>query len=89
METITMTKKRLERNPSTKTTFNLLEEVTEVIPREYYENLTKPATLKWFRAMGGTETAQRSYTCRGYNITRLISTSPYKQIKVIREFKFE
>ena len=89
METITMTKKRLERNPSTKTTFNLLEEVSEVIPREYYERLTSEHTLGWFRAMGGTETAQRSYTCRGYNITRLISTSPDKQIKVIREFKFE
>lgn len=89
MEQITMTKKRLEKNPSTKTTFNLLDEVTEIIPRERYEFITKPATLKWFRAMGGTETVERSYTCRGYNITRLTSTSPDKQIKVIREFKFE
>lgn len=88
MEQITMTQKRLVKNPSTKTTFNLLEEVNEVIPREYYENLTKPATLKWFRSLGGTETAERSYTCRGYNITRLTSTSPDRQIKVIREFKF-
>lgn len=89
MEIITMTKKQLEKNPSTKTTFNLLEEVTEVITRERYEMLTSEKTLGWFRACGGTETAQRSYTCRGYNITRLISTSPNKQIKVIREFKFE
>ena len=89
METITMTKKKLERNPSTKTTFNLLEEVSEVIPRERYEMLTSEKTLGWFRAMGGTETAERSYTCRGYNITRLTSTSPDKQRKVIREFKFQ
>ena len=88
MEQITMTQKRLVKNPSTKTTFNLLEEVSEVIPRERYEFITKPATLKWFRSLGGTETAERSYTCRGYNITRLTSTSPDKQIKVIREFKF-
>jgi hypothetical protein len=88
MEQITMTKKRLEKNPSTKTTFNILEEATEVIPRERYEFITKPETLKWFRSLGGTETAERSYTCRGYNITRLTSTSPDKQIKVIREFKF-
>jgi len=84
-----MTRKRLEKNPSTKTTFNLLEEVNEVITRKRYEMLTSAKTLGWFRAMGGTETAERSYTCRGYNITRLTSTSPNKQIKVIREFKFE
>lgn len=88
MEQITMTKKRLEKNPSTKTTFNLLDEVTEIIPREDYEFITKPETLEWFRCLGGTETAERSYTCRGYNITRLTSTSPDKKIKVIREFKF-
>ena len=88
MEQITMIKKRLEKNPSTKTTFKVLDEVTEVIPRERYEFITKPETLAWFRFVGGTETAERSYTCRGYNITRLTSTSPDKQIKVIREFKF-
>ena len=88
MEQITMTKKRLEKTPSTKTTFKVLNEVTEVIPREHYEFITKPETLKWFRCLGGTETAERSYTCRGYNITRLTSTSPDKKIKVIREFKF-
>ena len=88
MEQITMVKTRLEKNPSTKTTFNLLDEVTEVIPRERYEFITKDDTLKWFRSLGGSETAERSYTCRGYNITRLTSTSPDKQIKVIREFKF-
>lgn len=89
MEQITMIKKRLEKNPSTKTTFKVLDEVTEIIPREHYEFITKPETLKWFRACGGTETPERSYTCRGYNITRLTSTSPNKQIKVIREFKFQ
>ena len=88
MEQITMTQTRFKKNPSTKTTFNLLEEVSEVIPRERYEFITKPETLKWFRSLGGTENAERSYTCRGYNITRLTSTSPDKQIKVIREFKF-
>ena len=88
MEQITMVKTRLEKNPSTKTSFNILEEATEVIPRERYEFITKPETLKWFRSLGGSETAERSYTCRGYNITRLTSTSPDKQIKVIREFKF-
>ena len=88
MEQITMTKKTLLKNPNTKTTFNTLEEVNEVITRERYEMLTSSKTLGWFRATGGTETAERSYTCRGYNITRLTSTSPNRQIKVIREFKF-
>lgn len=88
MEQITMTQTRLRKKPSTKTTFETLNKTTEVIPRERYEFITKPDTLAWFRFVGGTETAERSYTCRGYNITRLTSTSPDKQIKVIREFKF-
>jgi hypothetical protein len=89
MEQITMTKTRLSKNTSPKNTFKLLDEITtEVIPRERYEFITKTETLKWFRSLGGSETAERSYTCRGYNVTKLTSTSPDKQIKVIREFKF-
>jgi hypothetical protein len=88
MEQITMTQTRFKKNPSTKTTFNLLDEATEVIPRERYEFITKDDTLKWFRSLGGSETAERSYTCRGYNVTKLTSTSPDKKIKIIREFKF-
>ena len=61
--------------------------------REISENehrlLTDEQQLKFFRALGGSESVQRSYTNKGYKATKLISTSPDKQQKVIREYKFE
>ena len=88
MEKIVMTKTDLTKNPNTKTTYLVDKEVTKEITPTRYRNLTSNDTLKWFRRLGGSETAQKSYTCRGYTITTLTSTSPNKQRKTIRQFKF-
>lgn len=88
METITMHQQTFSKNPTTKTTYNLEEETTETITKEEYNNICNKDTLKWFRRLGGSETAQRGYTCRGYLITKLTSKSPCRDIKVIRKFKF-
>lgn len=61
---------------------------TKTIDRKQYDNITNVDTLKWFRRLGGSETAQRNYTNMGYMVTRLISISPDKSIKVVREFNF-
>ena len=89
MELITMHKTELLKNPDTKTTYFIKDEANESITRAQYNNLTKDDTLKWFRRLGGSETAQRSYTCRGYNVTKLTPTSPNREIKIIRKFKFQ
>lgn len=68
-----------------KETRNGVTEVSE-ITQEQYNNITNDDTLKWFRRLGGTETATRGYTERGYNVVKLISTSPNKDTRVIREF---
>ena len=63
------------------------EEVTEkVISREVYTNITEDGTLKFFRRLGGSETATRTYTPMGYCVTKLISTSPDKKTRVVRAF---
>ncbi len=59
------------------------------IDMRQYNNITNDETLKFFRRLGGSETATRNYTSRGYNVTKLISTSPDKSTRVIREFNFE
>tara|TARA_R110002050_G_scaffold289725_1_gene442658 strand:- start:401 stop:670 length:270 start_codon:yes stop_codon:yes gene_type:complete len=89
MESITMHKTELLKNPDTKTTYFIKDEASESITTSQYYNLTKDDTLKWFRRLGGSETAERSYTCRGYNVTKLTSTSPNREIKIIRKFKFQ
>tara|TARA_R110002020_G_scaffold375787_1_gene586982 strand:- start:3831 stop:4097 length:267 start_codon:yes stop_codon:yes gene_type:complete len=85
---IKMTKQEYQKIKNTKTSYKLTSNTIEDIDNTTYGRITKDETLKWFRRLGGSETAQRSYTCRGYNITKLISTSPDKQTKIIRTFQF-
>ena len=85
--TITLTETRYIKNPDTKTTYVEVEkEVKEVTEREHYLYFD---SVKFFRRLGGKESITRSYTCNGYVGTKLISTSPDKQTKVIREFNFK
>ena len=86
---ITLTETRLIKNPNTKTTYIVeSREVKEVTERQH--NLcTNNDTVKWFRRIGGKETVQRSYTNAGYLVTKLISTSPDKQTKIVREYEFK
>ena len=85
---IILTETRLIKNPNTKTTYIVeSKEVTEVTGRQHYLD-TNDDTVKWFRRLGGSESVQRSYTKQGYLVTKLVSTSPDKQNKVIREYKF-
>lgn len=88
MEEIILNETRLIKNPSTKTTYTVEEEKTEAVTRKQYNLICGKDTLKWFRRLGGTETAQRGYTCAGYLIVKLTSTSPDKENKIIRTFKF-
>ena len=60
----------------------------EIITKRQFNNITSDETLKWFRRFGGSETAQRGYTSQGYNVYRLISRSPSRDCKTVRDFNF-
>lgn len=81
MYTIQLTETRIENGQKT------IE--TKTIDKKQYDNITNVDTLKWFRRLGGSETATKNYTSRGYNVVKLISKSPDKSIEVIREFNFD
>ena len=83
-----MLKIKLVKNPNTKTTYLEESRGVEEITETQYKNICSDDTLKWFRRLGGSESAERGYTCRGYRVVKLTSTSPNKQSKTIREFKF-
>jgi len=84
---ITLTETTLTKNPNTKTTYIVdTVEVVEVTEKQH-ELTTNEDTIKWFRGLGGSETVQRSYTFNGYVVTKLVSISPNKQTKVIRDYK--
>ena len=61
-----------------------IEEVTNTITEEKYNNMTSKETLKYFRGLGGTEKATR----KGGRVTKLVSTSPSGELRTIRTFEF-
>jgi hypothetical protein len=79
---------RFDLKEGTKTVYVERSQMTQDLTQEQYDNITSKETLAFFRRLGATETATREYTRRGYVITRLVSKSPSREEKVIREFMF-
>lgn len=52
-----------------------------------HRKITEADTLAWFRRIGGSEYAVRSYTPVGYIVTRLISTNPDRTVRKVRRFR--
>jgi len=89
MYTIIETKTKLEKKAGTKNAYKeVSKEVTEVTERQY-KLTTNDDTIKWFRRLGGSQSVTRGYTYAGYVVIKLVSTSPDKQNKTIREYKFK
>lgn len=84
---ITLITKRYELKPNTKTVYELINEETETINEQHLKNYEN--SVKEFRRMGGSETIERSYTCRGYLMTKLTSKNTDRSVKIVREFNFE
>lgn len=49
--------------------------------------ITEDGTLGFFRRLGGSEHAVRSYTPVGYIITRLVSSNPRRTVRIVRKFR--
>ena len=60
---------------------------TEEITIKEYDNIF--SAVSFFKGLGGTETIIKTYTIAGYIPTRLISTSPAKDKKVVRIFNIK
>ena len=86
---ITLTEIELAKNPNTKTTYNEVSKEVKEIDRKQYGLITSDDTCKWFRRLGGSEVKTMAYTSDGYKCVKLISTSPDRQIKKVREFSFK
>ena len=81
------TETRQKHKAGTKTVFETTGESARAIDQTEFDNMTAPDCLKFFRRLGGSEYVERSYTSAGYIVTRLISRSPERDIKVIRTFE--
>ena len=83
---IIMTETRISKTESKKSWKRKAdsEEVKEIDFQNYFNYLS---SVQFFKNLGGTERITKSYTISGYIPTKLISISPNKDIKIIREFK--
>jgi hypothetical protein len=89
MYTIVETKTKLEKKAGTKNAYKEVSKTVREVTERQHELTTNSDTCKWFRRLGGSETVTRGYTCAGYRATRLVSTSPDKEIKTVREYQFK
>ena len=89
MYTIIETSTKYTKKPGTKTAYQQIEISVKEVDQRQHELTTNNDTVKWFRRLGGSETVTRSYTCAGYNVTKLVSTSPDKETKHVREYEFK
>jgi len=84
-----MTTETYELKDGTKTSYVLVEREEKLLTEDHYNNMTSADTQKYFRRLGGSETATKGYTRKGYNVVKLVSKSPDKSIKKIRTFDFD
>jgi hypothetical protein len=87
-KTILVTTKEYEKNPNTKTTYNLISTEVENITLNQHRMGTSDECSKFFKRLGGSFTRKFSYTSEGYKCTKVVSISPGKEIKSISEYKF-
>lgn len=79
---------RYSLKDNTKTVYQIDSVIDKTISEQQLKNITDKQTLKFFRRLGGSETLTCGYTCRGYMPVILVSTSPDKKTRIIREFEY-
>jgi hypothetical protein len=72
--------------PGRKTVFQVDSTDTREISRKEYAQILCEVPV--FRKTGSRERVTKSYTHSGYLPVRLVSTSPYGNLKIVREFNF-
>ena len=83
----TMRKTNMELKAGTKTVYQTVNVEETTISEEQYKNIVDAAGF--FRRLGGYEWSRKCYTSKGYLVVRIMSTSPCKTIRTIREFNFD
>ena len=88
MKKIIETKTNYQKKVGTKTVWEIDRETKREITEEEHDLTTKEETVKAFRRAGSREILTYGYTSWGYKVVKLVSISPCKESKTIREYKF-
>tara|TARA_R110000782_G_C14528640_1_gene382066 strand:+ start:35 stop:307 length:273 start_codon:yes stop_codon:yes gene_type:complete len=82
----TLTTTKYELKEGTKSVFLEVGQVSGAFKESNYNNIVESAPF--FRRLGGSETLSRCYTSQGYKVYKMVSKSPCKTMKTIREFNW-
>ena len=85
---ITCTQTTFEKKEGTKNAYMQIDKNISIVSEHQHKMETCPTTAKAFRRCGGSEYALYNYTPLGYKCTKVISKSPSRDYKIIREYKF-
>lgn len=85
--TITETRTNYYKKPGTKGVWVEASSERTEVSEQHCSRIDE--SCGYFRRLGGTETVTRNYTSRGYRIVKLVSTSPDKSIRIIREYEIK
>ena len=77
---------KYELKDGTKTVFVETTQEDSEFTEEKYNNIVDSSPF--FRRLGGSETLTCCYTSQGYRVYKIVSKSPCKTMKTIREFNF-
>ncbi len=86
MKTIKMQKISLIKKAGTKTVWLTEKTENKEIDETQYNNIVNSSPF--FRRLGGSEHHEKNYTCAGYLVTKIISTSPDRQKRSVYTFDF-
>lgn len=78
---------RIETQEKVNSRWVTTETETKTISKSFYNNMTDEKSIRFFRNLGGIETVQRNYTKMGYLPVRILSTSPNRETRIIRNFE--
>ena len=71
----------------TKTAWTETESDTQDFTEQQYKNCVDASPF--FRRLGGSETVTKGFTRQGFLVIRIVSKSPDRTMKTVREFDFE
>jgi hypothetical protein len=85
---VKITLKTLKQVKTGKVTYKTVEETVTEVTAQQHRQATSAETVKFFKRLGGSEHITRAYTCGGYLPVKVISTSPDRESRTVREYTF-
>jgi hypothetical protein len=84
----TLVTTRYQLKPGSETVYEQISEtIDDNVTQEQYDNIVN--ATPFFRRLGGSETVTKANTSAGHGTVLIVSESPDRSFKTVRDFKFK